>query len=89
MAGEDITKDIFGGTMDELWQNFLDSGYTDYKKFSQDVKTGNYTPELPAFKLDEWRKQNGLDAFAVLDAGQDKKINRDQLLTHYRPEVAP
>ena len=89
LGGEDITEDIFGGTMDQLWQNFLDSGYTDYSKFSKDVKTGKYTPELPTFELDEWRKKNGLDAFAVLDPTQGAEITRGQLLEHYRPAVAP
>ena len=83
LADEDITEDIFGGSMDQLWQNFLDSGYTDYNKFSKDVKTGTYKPTLPTFDINEWRKANGLDAFAVLDATGTQEITRENLMTHY------
>ena len=87
LADEDITEDIFGGSMDQLWQNFLDSGYTDYNKFSKDVKTGTYKPTLPTFDINEWRKANGLDAFAVLDATGTQEITRENLMTHYGSQI--
>lgn len=86
LSGEDITGDIFGSGFDNLWQQFKDSGYTDYTSFSTDVKSGNYNPELPTFDLNEYMASVGIEQFAGLKGESDNFIYRRDMLDAYRAD---
>lgn len=88
LSGEDITEDIFGGDLDNLWQQFQNSGYTDYATFSKDVKEGKYNPELPEFNLEDYLVSTGVDQFDEIQGDSKKFVFRNDMLKQYEKEYA-
>lgn len=85
LSGEDIMGDIFGGSISNLWQQFKDSGYSNYMDFSNVVKAGTYIPQLPEFDLNEYLASVGIDQFMGLKSGNDSNfIFRQDMLNRYK-----
>lgn len=91
LSGEDIASEIFGSsTLDDLWQKFLDSGYGDYKSFSDDVRSGKYDEtklQMPKFDYEKWAQSRGLDVFSQLDPTGNIDITKDNLIEQYVAKV--
>lgn len=91
LSGEDIASEIFGSsTLDDLWQKFLDSGYGDYKSFSDDVRSGKYDEtklQMPEFDYEKWAQSRGLDVFSQLDPTGNIDITKDNLIEQYAAKV--